>query len=39
MLNKEQRLYAAYDAYAGLVLSQYLEARRLAMGPVPPPVK
>lgn len=36
VLSKEQRLYAANDAYASLMLYHYLEARRLAMDPVPP---
>lgn len=37
VLSGEQRLYAANDAYACLLLYHYLEARRLAMAPMPPP--
>lgn len=36
VLSKEQRSYAANDAYAGFILYHSLEAKRLAMQPVPP---
>lgn len=38
VLNGEQRAYAANNAYAGLMLYYYLDARRRAMDPVPPRV-
>lgn len=37
VLSKGQRLRAANDAYAGLMLYHCLDARRLAMDPVPLP--
>lgn len=38
VLSGEQRAYAANDAYAGLMLYHYLDARRRAMDPAPPRV-